>query len=93
MRKNLIYWLNYFFGPSRFTMFFFRSGKRSNPSLTSLRGYRIYVGANEKSIHGVIRSPSVYVSRDARKFTALLLALANFEAKHTPGAEERKRDH
>ena len=33
----------------------FSSGKRGNPFPTSLRGYRIYVGANEKPIHGVIR--------------------------------------
>ena len=59
---------------------------------TSLRGYRIYVGANEKSIHGVICSPLAYDSGDARKFAALRLALVDSAAKHTHGAGERKKD-
>ena len=48
---------------------------------TSLRGYRIYVGANEKPIHGVIRSPLAYDSGDARTAAAFRLALANFHSQ------------
>ena len=92
MWKNLIiYWQNYLFGLYDPPCFLSR-GKESGPFPFKPKGYRIYIGANEKSIYSMTRSSLAYDSRDARKFAVLSLALLEFAAKRAPGAEEKKKE-
>ena len=67
---------------------FFLVGKEKRSFPYEPKDYRIYVGANEKSIYGVTRFSSAYDSRDAQKFAALSLALTNPQPSTLP--ERRK---